>query len=429
MYSSTIIPVISSSLLLHFLNSCIIRSVFPSQVKIGRCFAIHKKGDPSSLDNYRCITILSIFSRILEKHISFHLSAHLTTHQMIYPLQSGFRLNHSCSTHLIEFTDYLLKAIDDGKLTGCVFLDFSKAFDTVSHNILLFKLKHFFNFSNESQTLIASFLSSRSQYLKSEDGEVSSLLPCRPCGVPQGSVLGPLLFLLFINDLAHSPSTSTTRLFADDSSLTSSSSSITDINSSLNADLKKVERWCSANQLHLNASKTKCLLVGSQQKLNSNNNNILSLSINDEPIDQVTEYKVLGFILDSNVTFKSHTTLVLNRLNSGLYFLKNAHSLGLPSFALSLLYYALMHSHIIYCLEIYSSCSDSHLFNQIETKRKAALRFICNVDRFHRSAPLFARLDWPHLDELVSQSLIKIICLSRGQSGPAYLPQSQITLI
>ena len=159
------------------------------------------------------------------------------------------------------------------------------------------------------------------------------------------------------------------------------------------------------------------MLLGTTQKL-SKLNAQFSLSLDGTPIEHVNSHKLLGFHIDSSLTFKSHVSNLISRLNS----LRIASSNNLPSHVLNLLYFSLLHPHIIYCLEIYSSCSDSSLINKVESKRKAAARLICKADRMHPSAPLFRYLKWPTISELISQRLTQYLCLSKSPFGPSYLP-------
>ena len=151
------------------------------------------------------------------------------------------------------------------------------------------------------------------------------------------------------------------------------------------------------------------MLLGTTQKL-SKINTQLSLSLDGTEIKHAESHKLLGFYIDSSLTFKSHVSNLISRLNSGLHCLRLASSNNLPPQVLNLLYFALLHPHVIYCLEIYSSCSDSSLINKVESKRKAAARIICKADRMHPSAPLFRYLNWPTLTELISPRLTQ--CLS-----------------
>lgn len=265
-----------------------------------------------------------------------------------------------------------------------------------------------------------SYLSDRKQYV-TIDSKTSSTLTCRSQGVPQGSILSPTLFLLYINDLANAISHCVISFYADDSHISKSHSSIQVINSSLNDDLNSTQSWCCTNRIAINPPKSTSTLFGSSQKLSQIDINTEFLPvINGDAIKVVDEFPLLGFILDHHLNFKAHVCHVVSKLNSGLFFLRKANELNLPRHSRFLIYFSLMHSHIMYGLCIYSSCTDQTLFQQIQIKRKAAIRLIFGTDPLAHTAPLFKVAEWFSLSELADLSLFNHICLSLSIHSPSY---------
>ena len=214
----------------------------------------------------------------------------VSKHDLLAKHQSGFREGHSCQTALIRLTDEWLKAIDSGKNIGSVFVDLKKVFDLVDHEILLHKLK-LHNFSTKSLALFKSYLTDRKQCISHNNTFSSSRI--LSSGVPQGSILGPLLFLIYINDMCLHIDASSLDLYANDSTLYKSGFGITEIHKIVNLQnsLETILAWCTVNNMLVNPNKTKCMLIGPKHKLNSIN---LELKINDVCIELVESHKIFS---------------------------------------------------------------------------------------------------------------------------------------
>ena len=211
---------ISSPLLIPALekifNLSIISGIYPSNLKVAKVIPIYKKGDSKSINNYRPISILSTINKIFEKILHTRLTNYIENFNLLYKYQFGFRKNHSTEHALIEIVDQIRFSIDNSQLTCGIFIDLSKAFDTVDHNILLGKLEHY-GIRGNALKLFKSYLSNRNQYTVTENNK--SQISNIECGVPQGSVLGPLFFILFINDLPNCCPLGKVRIFADDTNV------------------------------------------------------------------------------------------------------------------------------------------------------------------------------------------------------------------
>ena len=257
--------------LTYIINFSIRSGVFPDKWKVAKVLPVYKDDIKSEASNYRPISILPIVSKIIEKIIFNQLYEYLTTNSLLAESQPGFRPQHSTVTALLEATNDWYLNIDNGLLNGALFLDLKKAFDTVNHEILLRKLQ-IYGVDLHSLRWFKSYLSNRKQSTF-VNGTQSSYLYIL-CGVPQGSVLGPLLFLVYINDIEQCELSSKVEMYADTSLTTSSPDPMT-LEFKLNSDLKKIQNWLHSNKLTLNVKKTKYAIIGSRYKLNNLNHDFI----------------------------------------------------------------------------------------------------------------------------------------------------------
>ena len=228
--------------------------VFPSVFKTAKVVPVFKKDSKLDYSNYRPISMLSDIKKILEKLMYKRLYTFLNNNNIIYNLQFGFRKHYSTSHALINITENIRKTLDDRNIGYGVLVDFQKAFDTVDHQILLAKLNHY-GIHGASNDWFKSYLSNCNHYV-SINGFDSGLTSIN-CGVPQGCVLGPLLFLLYINDLNQAIKFCKVHHFADDTNLLHLSNSIKKLNKLVNTDLKHLVNWLNANKVSLNIKKLK----------------------------------------------------------------------------------------------------------------------------------------------------------------------------
>jgi len=240
-------------------------------------------------------------SKILEKAVHIQLYAYLTNNKIITSKQFGFRPKLSTGTALAHFTDNILQNMDTGRFTGAVFLDLSKAFDTVDHHLLLQKLVNI-GLTDSTVQSFRSYLTNRSQITAVRDAH--SLAAKMPVGVPQGSILGPLLFLIYVNDLPNCPLASDIVLYADDTVLYYSSKDLTDLQLHLNVDLETVSEWFSRNLLTLNLSKCNSVIFGSPHKLKRIQE--ISIQVKGTILDSTESFQYLGVTLHQSVSWADH---------------------------------------------------------------------------------------------------------------------------
>ena len=368
------------------INKSIATGCFPDQLKLASVIPLHKGGNRDDPNNYRPISILPTISKIFERHISNQLNIFFDRTNIIHERQSGFRKHHSCQTALIRLVDSWLSDLDSGNIIGAIFLDFKKAFDLVDHQILIHKLK-LYHFSDRSINLFKSYLTNRYQIVKSE-GVQSSSLPITS-GVPQGSILGPLLFLLYVNDLPIVTKCEAD-LYADDSTLHKSSKKIDVIQNELQNDLSIVQSWCNYNNMAINPKKTTYMLIGSKHKLK--NSRDLNLKIENNTICRVKTQKLLGTYIDECLTWKTHIDKTCLKLNSKISLLKRINPFLSPKMK-ELFYNAYITSTFDYGCVTWHHAKLSSI-NRIIKMQKRTARIILHKPLKSNSHDMFKSLKW-----------------------------------
>ena len=286
---------------------------FPTLLKAAKVIPFHKKDSKLDLRNHLPISLLSNLDKILEKLINSRFSAFLNIKDIIYPLQFSFRPNYCTSYALIHLTETIKEVLDQSKSGRKIFVDLQKAFDTVDHNILLGKLKHY-GIIGVAYSWFESYLKDRKQYV-SINGYKSKHLAVS-LGVPQGSVSGPLLFLIYINELSTAIKLCKVHHFADDTNLLQINDSMKKLNKAVNFDLKNLTNWLNTNKISLNVSKTELILF--KQKMKKLNFD-LKLKLNGKRLYPTLKY--IGIKIDESLTCidrVNDTAITLNRANAML---------------------------------------------------------------------------------------------------------------
>ena len=258
-------PAISDSLTYIF-NQAITLSFFPHEWKTARVIPLYKNGQRNLPGNYRPISVLPVISKIMERILYDQLYNYLTKFELLSDCQFGFRIFHSTATALLDCTNDWYMNLDRKMFNLVVLIDLiKKAFDTVDHDQVLLKKLELYGIKGQALSFLESYLSNRNQNCQIQ-GSVSSEKLIK-CGIPQGSILGPLCFLLYINDLPQCLDKTKPRLFADDTNLTVSGDSITDLETAVNSDLENLRKWLIANKLSLNVAKTEFMLITNDKNI------------------------------------------------------------------------------------------------------------------------------------------------------------------
>ena len=338
-------PIISP-LLSQLFNESIEAGIFPDKLKTGRVIPLHKEDDRTCIKNYRPISTLSIYSKIFEKLVHKRMTSFISKYNIIKTNQFGFQSNKSTSDAIIEFLENINDAFNEQKHYLAIYLDFSKAFDTISHDILLKKIEHM-GFRGPIHNWLTSYLTNRNQFV-AIGNESSELLGVK-MGVPQGSTLGPLLFILCINDMSNPLSNLRTVHFADDSTLHISMNKNEDISSQTNAELAIINRWLISNKLYLNTDKTKYMILSIRDKPRD-----LSLNIGSSRIKRTSVKKFHGEYIDDRLTFGDHTSKICSKMSQSVGVIRRL-KVFVPRNILKQLFYAFIYSKFTYGIICYGS--------------------------------------------------------------------------
>ena len=417
-YLKIALPVVGGSLCDLF-NKSLFAGKFPEDWKIARIAPIFKSGAKDDRSNYRPISVLPFISRLFEKLIFNQFYEYLDANKSLYEHQSGFRLLHSVATALMASTNDWYLNIDNGKYTGLIFIDLKKAFDTVDHEILLEKLK-MYGVTGLEHDWFTSYLDNRKQFCRINGS--SSDVKGINCGVPQGSCLGPLLFLIYINDLPFSLQKSHVSMYADDTTISLSSKSIGDLQNDLNLDLLKLQDWLHANKLSLNVVKTQSLIIGSGpniRKIESQPDAQPSFSIGDQEIEMIANAKYLGVQVDSQLNWDKHVDTIKTKANRALGLIKYSKKY-LPSDVLNKMYRGIVEPHLSYCSSVWGCCSNSKI-NVLQKIQNRAARIVTNSSYDASAAPLIQNLGWPTINNLIRKETATLTYKSLNSLAPVYM--------
>ena len=322
------------------------------------------------MNNYRPISILSVAAKIVEKLAFDQLYTYVDQKGILSRFQCGFRPKHSTNTALLNVTEDWLEFLDKGYFVGVVTLDLQKAFDTVDHSILLCKLR-LIGADDLSLKWFSSYLTNRMQYTCVNGAESSSQR--MHCGIPQGSNLGPLLFIIYINDLSSCLRNCKTSLYADDTDDT--------LTESLNTDLLSIEAWLKRNRLALNVKKKKkCefLLIGTKKRLKSAV--VEDVIIQTVPINRVTHLKYLGVVIDQHLDWAKRIECIGNKISKDIYLMKRIRPYITQQTAL-IFYKAVIQSRFDYCSVIWGNAGKGSL-DKLQKLQNRALRSVYLKGKF-----------------------------------------------
>ena len=311
--------------------------------------------------------MLSFFSKVLEKTMYNHLIKFIDANKIVYKYQFRFRKSHSTNHAIILLAEKLSNAIISGKISIGVFFDLRKAFDTVDHCILLDKL-HKYGIRGTPWNGFKSYLENRKQYVCYSD-TLSATMPITH-GVPQGSILGPLLFILYINDLANVSDNLFSIPFADDTIVLIEGTNINTMIATLNCELAKLTEWLNANKLSINVSKSHYIVFHRSRRKINKGNILLDTTI----LSQVTYTKFLGVILDDKLKWTHYISYIKHKISKGMGIIQKARKV-LKKKVLLRLYHSFVTPYLIYCLDIWGNASDIHL-QPLITTHKTIVRII-----------------------------------------------------
>ena len=415
-FIKSIAPVLLQSITL-IINQSLISGIFPDKLKIAKVIPLHKKECIMLMDNYRPVSLLTAISKIIEKVVHIQLYTYFDKNKLLFVSQYGFRGEHSTELAALELVDRIHIDLDDKKCPVAVFMDLSKAFDTLDHNILLDKLSNY-GVKGTELSWFHSYLTGRKQFVDI-DGTQSELLDIKT-GVPQGSILGPLLFLIYMNDIPNCSSLFDFILYADDTSLLNSIQLSMSIEckmaiDNINTELSNISDWLAVNKLSLNVKKTKYMVF---HHINKKIPDSLQLHINSITIDRVKDFNFLGLTINENLSWKPHIHKLAMKISKQIGVLNKLKHL-IPEHILRMLYCTLILPHLTYSILAWGFDLD-----RLTKLQKRSIRTItCSKYNAHTD-PLFKKLNLLKLADIFTVNLLKFYFKFVKKTLPGYFTSS-----
>ena len=381
--------------LTHVINRSLLTGIIPKDLKLAKVIPIYKSSSREELKNYRPVSLLPAFSKILEKFVFNKITSYMNNTNLFYEHQYGFRAGHSTIHPIIDLLNTCSIAGNHTpkQLTASILCDLSKAFDVINHDILIRKLDNY-GIRGIVKDWLINYLKDRQQFV--EFGNAKSRYCQIECGVPQGSILGPLLYLIYVNDIGNCVSTESHILsFADDTTLVMSDANPLTLFQNVNIEVAKLYSWFCANRLSLNPHKTKYIIIKAPTMRCDLSG--FDISIDGTPLSRVgiglkeESTKFLGVYLDESLKWNNHIKYTNQKISRSLFAIKQLKHF-LPSSSLKTLYFALIHPHINYGMLAWGNANQSSL-NKTNILQKRALRTICKANFNSHTEPLFRKLN------------------------------------
>ena len=372
----------------------------PVSWKKATVIPLKKEGNSPDVNNLRPISLLPIQIKLLEKIVHNRLITFLDQHMLLDGKQGGFRPNHSTIDTIVRFTEDIYKNLNEGQTTIAVYIDLRKAFDTVNHGILLKKMK-LLGIKGRNYNWIENYLRDRSQCTVANN--ISSLTSPVKCGVPQGSVLGPLLFLIYVNDMKNILCHSHHYLYADDTVIYISGTNTIDVVNKLQDDLNNYNIWCKGNKLTVNTKKSDFVIYGTKSKVSKIH--YLELKLNGENLSRVPFYKYLGVFLDTNLNFNKHVDVSKKLISHKLYLLSKIRK-HINEYTATRIFQSMIAPLIDYGDVVYSGTSFKNL-EKLQSLQNRGLRICINENVYFSTDILHQRCKIPKLENRRTYNLRK----------------------
>ena len=400
----------------HIVTLSIMQTKFPSSWKFSKVLPLHKKHDPLERKNYRPVAILSPLSKVLEKLVFEQIYDYFTQNLLFHPNLHGYRKNRSTQTALLQMYDRWVRSASEGQVSGVVLLDLSAAFDLVDPSLLLQKLKAY-GMEDDMLRWMESYLTGRYQAVWI-DHALSDFLPCE-VGVPQGSNLGPLLFLIFYNDLPHFLNCDIDA-YADDSTMTVSGKTTEEIGERMTESCRTVSEWMMGNKLKLNADKTHLMTVGTSRRLQS-----LETKVNvvmdgytiEESSDKVET--LLGVQIEPGLKWHKQVEEVLKKLRKRLTGLSNLRNI-IPLHLRKTITEGMFTSVLTYCLPLFGGCDKCEI-EALQVMHNKAARLVTHLPLRTSRKEIFSQLGWLTVRQLIFYHSALTTFRIRQSGEPEYL--------